>query len=89
MILLSAKLFDSIFLLVVNWSGDYMILVGRDEILSRFARIRAVLKTLHKLYPEITCEKFHLGKVESVPVDTRRRFNDDMTLRCCTTTYRR
>ena len=34
-----------------------MILVGRDEILSRFADIPAVLKTFHKLYPAITCEK--------------------------------
>ena len=34
-----------------------MILDGRDEILSRFAEIPAVLETLHKLYPAITCEK--------------------------------
>ena len=38
--------------------GDYMIPVGRDEILSRFAGIPAVVKTLYELYLTITCEKF-------------------------------
>ena len=40
-----------------------MIPVGRDQTLSRFAGIQAALQILHKLYPAITCEKFHPGKV--------------------------
>ena len=36
-----------------------MIPVSRDEILSCFAGILAVLKTLHKLHPAITCKTFH------------------------------
>ena len=43
-----------------------MIPVGRDEILSRFAEIPAVLQTLHKLHPAITCKKFHPGKTGSL-----------------------
>ena len=41
--------------------GDYMIPVGRDEILSRYARIPEVLWTLHKLHPAITFKTFHPG----------------------------
>ena len=36
-----------------------MILVGRDEILCRFA---GSIIILHKLYLAITCKKFHPGK---------------------------
>ena len=36
-----------------------MIPVSRDEILSRFAGIPAVLWILHKLHPAITCKTFH------------------------------
>ena len=36
-----------------------MIPVSRDEILSRFAGIPAILQTLHKLHPAITCKTFH------------------------------
>ena len=39
-----------------------MIPAGRDEILSRFAGISAVLWILHKLYLAIICEKFDHGK---------------------------
>ena len=38
-------------------SGDYMISVGWDEILSRFAKDSGSVKTLYKLYPAIICEK--------------------------------
>ena len=48
-----------------------MIPVGRDEILSRFAGIRSVLKTLHKLHSAITCKKFHPGKAESLFAGTK------------------
>ena len=37
-----------------------------DEILSLFTRIQAVLKTLHKLYPAITCKHFHPDKARSL-----------------------
>ena len=47
---------------ICKLGGDYIILVGRDEILYRFAGILVVLQTLHKLYPAITCKKFHSGK---------------------------
>ena len=53
---------------MIELGGDYMIPVGRDEILSRSrdsAEISAVLLTLHKSYPAITCEKFHPSKVGS------------------------
>ena len=43
-----------------------MIPVGRDEILSRFIGIPAMLSTLHKLHPAITCKKFHPGKTGSL-----------------------
>ena len=47
--------------------GDYMIPVDRDEILSRFAVIPAVLlKSLHKLHISITCKKFYPGKIRSL-----------------------
>ena len=36
-----------------------MIPFGRDEILSRFAGILAVLETLQKFHLLITCKKFH------------------------------
>ena len=36
--------------------------VDRDEILSGFAGILAVLQILHKLYLVITCKKFHPSK---------------------------
>ena len=39
--------------------SDYTIPFWRNEILSRFL---VVLKSLHKLYPMITWEKFHSGK---------------------------
>ena len=39
-----------------------MISDGRDEILSRFSGIPAVLQILHELCLAITCKKFHLGK---------------------------
>ena len=42
-----------------------MIPVGRDEILSCLAGNSAVLQTLHKLHPTITCKKFHPGKTGS------------------------
>ena len=46
--------------------GDYMIPVDRDEILSRFAVIPAVLlKSLHKLHIAITCKKFYPRKIRS------------------------
>ena len=43
-----------------------MVLVSRDEILSRFDGIPAVLKILHKLYLAITCKKFHPGERRSL-----------------------
>ena len=43
-----------------------MIPVGRDEILSRFAGIPAVLEILHKLYLVIKRKKFHPGKAGSL-----------------------
>ena len=46
--------------------GHYMISVGRDEFLSRFAGIPAVLETLHHLYSTIKCEKFHPFNVGSL-----------------------
>ena len=46
--------------------GDYMIPFSRDEILSRFGGIPAMLKTLHKLYPAITCKTFYPGKMGSL-----------------------
>ena len=48
-------------LITRNLGGDYTIPVGRDEILSHFADIPAVLVRL-----AITCEKCHPGKVESL-----------------------
>ena len=39
-----------------------MILVSGDEILSRFAGIPAVLQTLHKLHPAITCKTFYVKR---------------------------
>ena len=45
-----------------------MISVDWNEILSRFAGVPAVLSTLYKLYPTITCEKFLPGKLESLLV---------------------
>ena len=39
-----------------------MILVKGDEILSRFAGIPAVLQTLHKLHPAITCKTFYVKR---------------------------
>ena len=42
-----------------------MILVSRDGILSHFAEIPAVLSTLHKSRPAITCKTFHPGKTGS------------------------
>ena len=45
-----------------------MIPVGQDEILSSFAGILAVLKTLHKSNPMITCEKFGPGKFQMLNV---------------------
>ena len=44
---------------------DYMILFDRYEILSHSAAIPAILQTLHKLYPAISCEKLHSGKTGS------------------------
>ena len=41
-----------------------MIPVGRNEVLSRFAEIPAVLQNLHKSYPAITWERFHPGEAE-------------------------
>ena len=52
--------------MLVAISGDYMIPVGRDEILSRFVGIPAVLEILRKLYLAITCKKFHPGKTGSI-----------------------
>ena len=43
-----------------------MILVDQEKILSCFARVPAVLKTLHKLYSAIACEKFLYCKAESL-----------------------
>ena len=43
-------------------AGDCVIPVGRDEILSHFSGIPAVLYTFHKLHPTITCKAFHPGK---------------------------
>ena len=45
---------------------DYKILLGEHEILSSSVGFIAVLKTFHRLYPTITCEKFHPGKVGSL-----------------------
>ena len=46
--------------------SDYMIPVGRDEILSRFTGIPAVLYTLHELHPAIIWKKFHPVKTGSL-----------------------
>ena len=43
-----------------------MILVDQDEILSRFAKILAVLETPPKLYSAIIHEKFYPGKAGSL-----------------------
>ena len=43
---------------MVSLGGDYMILVGRDEIMSRFPEIPTVLQLLHKLYLVITLKSF-------------------------------
>ena len=51
---------------VLNLGGDYMIPISWDEILSRFAGIPAVLQTLHKLHPAITCKTFNPGKTGSL-----------------------
>ena len=45
-----------------NLGGDYIIPVGRKEILSRFAEIPAVLKIFQKIYFAVTCKKFRPGK---------------------------
>ena len=42
-----------------------MVSVAREEILSRFVGIKAVLQTLHKFYSPITCEKFHSSVARS------------------------
>ena len=39
--------------------GDYMIIVGRDKILSCLDTIPVVLKSFHQLYLAIACKMFH------------------------------
>ena len=59
---------SSIFSFLKAWTlgGNYMIPVSRDGIMSRFVEILSVSQNLHKLYPTITCEKFHPSKAGSL-----------------------
>ena len=59
-----------------------MIFFNQAEIMFGFVGIPAVLLTLHKLYPAITCEKFNAGIAGSLFCTTKILLCRDKLFSC-------